>query len=156
MNCPYCHELVDAVDAGEGKTEPCPYCEKPINRLELGLAGTDSAISYKSVKASPDFDGEEGDGRVGSFPTGEATDEFPLVGRRRLAGGNYRRSVGAIAVTHMAALGGPVLELKFDKIENGRPGRPFSISIEGTFHYHDVGEMGQPLTGMELRVTIMG
>ena len=53
VNCPYCHELVDAVDAGEGKTEPCPYCEKPINRLELGLAGTDSAISYKSVKASP-------------------------------------------------------------------------------------------------------
>ena len=54
VNCPYCHELVDAADAGEGKTEPCPYCEKPINRLELGLAGTDSAISYKSVKASPD------------------------------------------------------------------------------------------------------
>jgi hypothetical protein len=54
VNCPHCHELVDAVDAKPGKVEPCPYCEKPINRLELGMAGTDSAISYKSTKANPD------------------------------------------------------------------------------------------------------
>jgi hypothetical protein len=53
VNCPHCHELVDAADASAGESD-CPYCEKPINRMELGLAGTDSVISYKSSKASSD------------------------------------------------------------------------------------------------------
>jgi hypothetical protein len=52
VNCPHCHELVDAADAKESADEPCPYCDKPINRLQLGMAGTDSTISYKSTKAS--------------------------------------------------------------------------------------------------------
>ncbi|HKP53447.1 MAG TPA: zinc ribbon domain-containing protein [Chloroflexia bacterium] len=54
VNCPHCHELVDAADAKEGVTDPCPYCDKPINRMQLGLAGTDSTISYKSTKSSSD------------------------------------------------------------------------------------------------------
>jgi len=54
VNCPHCHELVDAVDAKEGVTDNCPYCAKPIKRRELGMAGTDSVISYKSTKASGD------------------------------------------------------------------------------------------------------
>lgn len=54
VNCPHCHELVDAADAKAGGDDACPYCEKPINRLELGMAGTDSAMSYKSTKASSD------------------------------------------------------------------------------------------------------
>lgn len=54
VNCPHCHELVDAADAKKGVTDNCPYCNKPINRMELGLAGTDSAISYKSTKQSGD------------------------------------------------------------------------------------------------------
>ena len=52
INCPHCHELVDAADAKQGTKRDCPYCDKPLDLMELAMAGTDSAISYKSTKSS--------------------------------------------------------------------------------------------------------
>jgi hypothetical protein len=59
VNCPHCHELVDASDAKPGVTEPCPYCNATIERMALALDGTEGAMPYTSEKLS---------GARGQFP----------------------------------------------------------------------------------------
>ena len=50
VNCPYCHELVDAVDAKPNVIEPCPYCSEKIDRFELGITGTEKGAAYISER----------------------------------------------------------------------------------------------------------
>lgn len=49
VNCPHCHELVDAGTAKPGVTEPCPYCGTIIDKMQLGLSESHGAIPYESV-----------------------------------------------------------------------------------------------------------
>ncbi|MEO6457332.1 MAG: zinc ribbon domain-containing protein [Chloroflexia bacterium] len=50
INCPSCHELVDASEAAQGKAEQCPHCSASINLLQLGQSGVDGAAQYQSTK----------------------------------------------------------------------------------------------------------
>ena len=50
INCPSCHELVDASEAAPGKATQCPHCSASIDLLQLGQSGVDGAVQYQSTK----------------------------------------------------------------------------------------------------------
>ena len=50
INCPSCHELVDASEAAPGKAEKCPHCSVSIDLLKLGQSSVDGAAQYQSTK----------------------------------------------------------------------------------------------------------
>jgi hypothetical protein len=59
VNCPSCHELVDAVDAKPKKVVPCPYCATSMDRFELGVTGTEKGAVYLSERARSESESEE-------------------------------------------------------------------------------------------------
>jgi hypothetical protein len=59
VNCPNCHELVDAVDAKPNKESPCPYCNTIMDRFELGVTGTEKGAVYLSERVKSESQAEK-------------------------------------------------------------------------------------------------
>jgi len=59
VNCPNCHELVDAVDAKPNKESACPYCSTIMDRFELGVTGTEKGAAYLSERVKSESQAEK-------------------------------------------------------------------------------------------------
>ena len=59
VNCPNCHELVDAVDAKPKSKSACPYCNTEMDRFELGVTGTEKGAAYISERVKSESESEK-------------------------------------------------------------------------------------------------